>query len=75
LTLVRGRLQLWTDGGNLVCEVADAGHISDPLVGRRRPGDRQLHGRGLWLVQQLCDLVQVRTEPGATVVRVQVPLS
>jgi hypothetical protein len=44
-------------------------------VGRRRPTSRQLHGRGLWLVQQLCDLVQVRTEPGGTVVRVQVPLS
>jgi anti-sigma regulatory factor (Ser/Thr protein kinase) len=70
-----GRLRLWTDGASLVCEVADTGHISDPLVGRRRPTSRQLHGRGLWLVQQLCDLVQVRTEPGSTVVRVKVPLS
>jgi hypothetical protein len=58
-----------------MCEVADTGYITDPLVGRRRPTSRQLHGRGLWLVQQLCDLVQVRTEPGSTVVRVQVPLS
>ena len=69
-----GRLRLWADGANLTCEVADSGHITDPLVGRRRPTSRQLHGRGLWLVQQLCDLVQVRTEPGGTVVRVQVPL-
>jgi anti-sigma regulatory factor (Ser/Thr protein kinase) len=70
-----GRLRLWADGASLVCEVADTGHITDPLVGRRRPTSRQLHGRGLWLVQQLCDLVQVRTEPAGTVVRVQVPLS
>ena len=70
-----GRLRLWADGASLVCEVADTGHITDPLVGRRRPTNRQLHGRGLWLVQQLCDLVQVRTEPGSTVVRVRVPLS
>jgi anti-sigma regulatory factor (Ser/Thr protein kinase) len=70
-----GRLRLWADGANLMCEVADTGYITDPLVGRRRPTSRQLHGRGLWLVQQLCDLVQVRTEPGSTVVRVQVPLS
>jgi anti-sigma regulatory factor (Ser/Thr protein kinase) len=42
---------------------------------RHPPTSRQLHGRGLWLVQQLCDLVQVRTEPGSTVVRVKVPLS
>jgi len=70
----RGRLRLWRDRGSLVCEVADAGHITDPLVGRRRPTSRQLHGRGLWLVNQLCDLVQVRTAPGHTVVRVQVAL-
>jgi anti-sigma regulatory factor (Ser/Thr protein kinase) len=70
-----GRLRLWADGASLMCEVADTGHITDPLVGRPRPTSRQLHGRGLWLVQQLCDLVQVRTEPGGTVVRVQVPLS
>ena len=70
----RGRLRLWAAGANLMCEVADTGHITDPLVGRRRPTNQQLHGRGLWLVQQLCDLVQVRTEPGGTVVRVQVPL-
>jgi anti-sigma regulatory factor (Ser/Thr protein kinase) len=69
-----GRLRLWADGASLTCEVADTGHITDPLVGRRRPTSRQLHGRGLWLVQQLCDLVQVRTEPGGTVVRIQVPL-
>jgi anti-sigma regulatory factor (Ser/Thr protein kinase) len=70
-----GRLRLWADGASLMCEVADTGHITDPRVGRRRPTSRQLHGRGLWLVQQLCDLVQVRTGPGGTVVRVQVPLS
>jgi anti-sigma regulatory factor (Ser/Thr protein kinase) len=70
-----GRLRLWADGASLVCEVADTGHITDPLVGRGRPPRRQLHGRGLWLVHQLCDLVQVRTEPGGTVVRVKVPLS
>lgn len=69
-----GRLRLWLEGGNLVCEVADRGHITDPLVGRRRPTGRQLHGRGLWLVHQLCDLVQIRTAPGGTVVRVRVQL-
>ena len=69
-----GFVRVWRDGGNLVCEVADRGHITDPLVGRRRPTGRQLHGRGLWLVHQLCDLVQIRTKPGGTVVRVQMPL-
>jgi hypothetical protein len=54
--------------------VAKTGHTTAPLWVRPRPTSRQLHGRGLWLVQQLCDLVQVRTQPGGTVVRVQVPL-
>ena len=71
----RGRLRLWRDRGSLVCEVADRGHITDPLVGRRRPTSRQLDGRGLWLVNQLCDLVQVRSAPGHTVVRVRVALA
>jgi anti-sigma regulatory factor (Ser/Thr protein kinase) len=70
-----GRLRLWLDRGSVVCEVSDRGHITDPLAGRRRPTSQQLHGRGLWLVHQVCDLVQVRTAPGHTVVRVQVALA
>jgi anti-sigma regulatory factor (Ser/Thr protein kinase) len=71
----RGRLLLWLDDGRLVCEVADGGHVSDPLVGRRRPTNRQLEGRGLWLVNQLCDLVQIRTSPRGTVVRAHMRLA
>jgi anti-sigma regulatory factor (Ser/Thr protein kinase) len=67
----RGWLRLWADRRDVVCEVADRGHITDPLVGRRQPSGRQLAGRGLWLVHQLCDLVQIRTAPGGTVVRVR----
>src|SRR5215211_4871030 len=32
-----GTLRLWFDGVALVCEVADRGHIDQPLVGRMRP--------------------------------------
>jgi len=35
--------------------------ISDPLVDRRRPGTNPADPRGLWTVNQLCDLVQVRS--------------
>ncbi len=68
----RGSLRVWTSGDELLCEVADRGHIRDPLAGRRRPEKDQLGGRGLWLANQLCDLVEIRTRPGATVVRVHV---
>ena len=48
---------------HLACAVRDNGHIDDPLVGRERPRPEQERGRGLWLANQLCDLVQVRSGP------------
>jgi anti-sigma regulatory factor (Ser/Thr protein kinase) len=67
-----GALRLWRDGRRFVSEVRDAGRLEDPLVDRRlpRPGDHA--GRGLWLANQLCDLVQVRSFPGELVVRLHV---
>jgi anti-sigma regulatory factor (Ser/Thr protein kinase) len=65
-----GVLRMWREGGSLLCDVADKGHIADPLVGRELPAPDQPGGRGLWLVNQLCDLVQLRSSPGRSVVRV-----
>ena len=70
----RGTLRIWRDAGALVCEVRDAGHIEDPLVGRERPALDRDGGRGLWMVNQLCDLVQLRSFPTGAVVRVHVYL-
>jgi anti-sigma regulatory factor (Ser/Thr protein kinase) len=64
-----GRARLWTDGRELICEFIDAGHLRRPLVGRELPRKGQASGRGLWMVNQLCDLVQIRSAPGQTVVR------
>src|SRR5205085_148847 len=55
-----GRLRTWTDGRGFLCEVRDGGRIDDPLAGRRRPSMDRAGGRGLWLIHQLCDLVQIR---------------
>jgi anti-sigma regulatory factor (Ser/Thr protein kinase) len=65
-------LRTWQENGSLLAEVADGGHIADPLAGRTLPGPGELHGRGLWLVNQLCDLVQLRSSPMGSVVRVHV---
>lgn len=65
-----GVLQIWRGEGAVVCEFRDAGRIGDPLVGRKRPGLEQLGGRGLWIANQLCDLVQIRWD-GENVVRLQ----
>ena len=63
-----GVFKVWEDGGYLLCQVEDRGRIEEPLVGRERPVLDRSGGRGLWLANQLCDLVQVRTfERGSTV--------
>ena len=65
----QGRLSIWTDSEAIICEVRDDGHFSNPLAGRSRPEFNGESGRGLWMANQLCDLVQIRTGPDGTVVR------
>jgi anti-sigma regulatory factor (Ser/Thr protein kinase) len=56
-----GLVRIWLDGDALICEVVDdGGGIGAPLAGREKPPEGQLGGHGLWLVNQVCDLVQVR---------------
>ncbi|HEX5852626.1 MAG TPA: sensor histidine kinase [Solirubrobacteraceae bacterium] len=64
-----GKLLMWRESDILLCEVRDSGHIAEPLTGRRRPTPEDLGGRGLWLVNQLCNLVQVRSSPSGSIVR------
>jgi anti-sigma regulatory factor (Ser/Thr protein kinase) len=66
----RGELRAWTDGRSLVFEVSDQGHITSPLVGRLRPAPDARDGAGLWLANQLCDLVQIYSSARGTTVRV-----
>jgi anti-sigma regulatory factor (Ser/Thr protein kinase) len=67
-----GELRVWTEPGRIVCEVADRGHIGDPLVGRRPPPAAAVSGRGVWIANQLCDLVQIRSSAAGTAVRLHV---
>jgi anti-sigma regulatory factor (Ser/Thr protein kinase) len=64
-----GELSFWMEDAALVIQVADAGVIDEPLTGRLRPEPSQHGGRGLWMVNHLCDLVQLRTGPDGTTVR------
>jgi anti-sigma regulatory factor (Ser/Thr protein kinase) len=73
-TAAGGTLTLWTAGNELVCQIQDSGHITDPLAGRRRPAPGAGNGHGLWLVHQVCDLVEIRTGPGETVIRLHMRL-
>lgn len=65
----RGTLRVWTEADRLVCDVRDDGYLDEPLIGREHPSTERVHGRGLWMVNQLCDLSQLRSSPEGTVVR------
>jgi anti-sigma regulatory factor (Ser/Thr protein kinase) len=63
------RLRIWREPDGVACQLEDPGHIADPLAGRRRPTPSVEGGLGLWMVNQLCDLVEVRTSAHGTVIR------
>jgi anti-sigma regulatory factor (Ser/Thr protein kinase) len=65
-----GVLRIWEDSGFVICEVEDGGRIEKPMAGRLQPVLDEPGGRGLWLANQLCDLVQVRTFEDGNVVRI-----
>jgi anti-sigma regulatory factor (Ser/Thr protein kinase) len=65
-----GTLRTWQEDAALICEIRDRGRLDDPLAGRRRPHGGQIGGYGLWLANQVCDLVQLRSYADGCAVRV-----
>src|SRR5262249_50286854 len=65
----RGALSLWTEPDRLLTQVHDPGQIDDPLVRRFEPDVLCSSGRGLWLANQMFDLVQIRSSSSGAVVR------
>jgi anti-sigma regulatory factor (Ser/Thr protein kinase) len=70
-----GILRTWQDDDTFCCEVRDRGRIDDPLAGREYPTDQRGGGRGLWIVNHLCDLVQMRSSASGSVVRLSMTLT
>jgi anti-sigma regulatory factor (Ser/Thr protein kinase) len=65
-----GVVSLWRGPHDVVAEVRDHGRLADPLAGRRRPSLDATGGRGLWMIHQMCDLVEF----GPGVIRLHVAL-
>lgn len=63
-----GMLHVWPAEDELICQITDPGRIDDPLAGHRRPAADGT-GHGLWVVNQVCDLVELRSGPDGTTVR------
>ena len=66
-----GALRVWDEPDGLVCEVRDSGRIPGALVGREEPAVGQVGGHGVWLVNLVCDLVQVRSSEAGSTVRMK----
>ena len=49
--------------------------VLQALVGRQLPADDAIGGRGIWMANQLCDLVQIRRLSTGNVVRLHLRLT
>jgi anti-sigma regulatory factor (Ser/Thr protein kinase) len=68
-----GTMHVWHTEEEILCQIQDEGWITDPLAGRvRRPADER--GHGLWVVNQMCDLAELRTGPAGTTIRLHMAL-
>ena len=69
-----GVLRMWDAGAgrdDVTAEVFDGGHMDVPFPGLTLPPPEGERGRGLWLAAELCDVLQVWSEPGhGTTIRV-----
>ncbi len=69
-----GCLQIWYDATEIVCQIHDEGRITDPLAGRRLPSLDARGGHGLWIVNEVCDQVELRSDETGTTIRLHMAL-
>ena len=69
-----GSLKIWYDTDEIVCQIHDEGIITDPMAGRREPSLDALGGHGLWIVNQVCDRVELQSDEGGTTIRLHMNL-
>ncbi|AGL16854.1 ATP-binding protein [Actinoplanes sp. N902-109] len=62
-----GRIRIWADHGQLICDVVDGG--GPRPFGRAMPPAGSTRGRGLPIVERICDSVHTVAVPGGTLVR------
>ena len=69
-----GSLKIWYDTEEIVCQIQDEGTITDPLAGRRQPSLEAGGGHGLWIVNQVCDAVEMHSDETGTTIRLHMDL-
>jgi anti-sigma regulatory factor (Ser/Thr protein kinase) len=69
-----GTLAIWHNEREIVCEIRDAGLITNPMAGQVRPAPDATGGHGLWLVYQVCDFVELNSDASGTTIRMHMAL-
>lgn len=69
-----GTLTIWHNEDELICEIHDEGTITNPQAGRDRPAPDATGGHGLWIVRQVCDLVELTSDANGTTLRMHMAL-
>jgi MEDS: MEthanogen/methylotroph, DcmR Sensory domain/Histidine kinase-like ATPase domain len=70
----RGLLRMWQEADHLVFDVHSALPLGDPVAGRLQPRPDRLSGRGIALINHLCDLVRLdSSQPWGTTIRMWIP--
>jgi anti-sigma regulatory factor (Ser/Thr protein kinase) len=69
-----GSLKIWYDSREIVCQIHDEGVITDPLAGHRQPSLDAQGGHGLWIVNQVCDQVELLSDQTGTTIRLHMNL-
>ncbi|WP_225638799.1 sensor histidine kinase [Streptomyces solaniscabiei] len=70
-----GHIALRRAGRRIVCDVTSTGpNKTDWYLGYLPPDPQQQRGHGMWVVRQLCDLLEVHTDQDGTTVRLHVSL-
>ena len=67
-----GRVRIWAEAGDVVCDVVDSGLGSS--FGHDMPSAGAVRGRGLAIVERICDDVSAWTAADGAVVRVRLAL-
>jgi anti-sigma regulatory factor (Ser/Thr protein kinase) len=71
----QGSIEIWSDAGEIICEMRDGGVIADPeSVGRQPPAADASGGHGLWLARQICDKVELHSDSNGTIIRLHMSL-
>jgi anti-sigma regulatory factor (Ser/Thr protein kinase) len=64
-----GTLRIWSEAEHLVFDVQSSKPLSDPLAGRLQPSPDSVNGRGLTLINHVCDLVRLHGSRLGTTIR------